>query len=452
MEFTLWTGDLRPFVLKECARANCSPKHFQLEEIKVNAIVTAQPGALEDAMRADPLLLQKMQAAGKQTVEDDLAKLMAYWVGMAETEIGKIESNTQLSAQNKDVQIRTVLQKMPQNLAQTKMQILPKVDASVKRVWEDLCRVRSAYRKYQIQCGLHIAAAAVKITTGAVTAAASAGTALIFGLIGIAATVLKITGELVDMSKEAEKVEKEVCKSVLNVLKKRPDSSKWNTFAASAETIVRKLLPTDLVVDSEVKCKEKNELLGHKLEGLEVKAHDGSVSLNSALEKSDELQQALKQEQSKRIAAAVAATPAPGPGGRRNAMVVPQDSDAQKQITAQMQALTKLEGVINGTIERVIKLSERVEVGNKIHKGFEELIDHMMKNNVPKSMPALAEVVGLLPIIATLEWHKILQEGTVKLEYCKDTIQEVSLELAEKFGPEVTNYAYEKFQKARKKL
>ena len=228
MEYPLWTGDLRPFVLKECARANCSP-HFQLEEIKVTATVTAQPGALEDAMRADPLLLQKMQTAGKQTVEEDLAKLMAYWVAMAETEITKIQGNNTLSAQNKDVQIRTALQKLPQNLAQTKMQILPKVDASAKKVWENLCRVRSEYRKYQIQCGLHIATAAVKIVTGAVTAAGSAGTALVFSLIGIAATAAGITAEIVEMTKQAEDIEIVVGKSVVGVLKKRPDSSKLNT-------------------------------------------------------------------------------------------------------------------------------------------------------------------------------------------------------------------------------
>jgi len=450
MEFTLWTGDLQLFVLKECAQANCSPKHFQLPKIEVSATVSAPPGAMEDAMKADPLLLQKMQTAGKQTVEQDLAKLMAYWVGMAEAEIAKIESSTSLSVANKDAQIRMVVQKVPQNLAQTKMQILPKVESSAKKVWDDLCKVRSGYRKYQIHCGLHIAAGSVKIVTGVVSTVGTGGVSLVFGIIGIAASAASVVGELWSMSKDAEKVEKDVAKSIIAVLKKRPDATKWNTFVASVQTIVRDLAPTDLVIASEMRCKEGNELLGHKLEGLDVKAHDGAVSLNAALEKSDELMNVLRQEQEKRVAAAVAATPAPGLGGRRNAMTVPYDSG--NQIEKQTRALEKLEGVINGTIEKIIALSERVEKGKTIHAGFEETINHLMKKNVPQHMPAVAKVIGLLPIAATLDWHKIAQEGALKLEYCKDTIEEVSLQLAETFGPEASNYAYEKFQKVKRKV
>ncbi len=77
MGFTLWTGDLRPFVLKECAKANCTPKHFELQDIKVLAEVGEDSGALQNAMRQDPLLLQKMSNAAKKVVEEDLAQLMA---------------------------------------------------------------------------------------------------------------------------------------------------------------------------------------------------------------------------------------------------------------------------------------------------------------------------------------------------------------------------------------
>ncbi len=165
MGFTLWTGDLRPFVLKECAKANCTPKHFELQDIKVLAEVGEDSGALQNAMRQDPLLLQKMSNAAKKVVEEDLAQLMAYWVGTAETDISKIEANNTLTVQGKQGQIQARLQMLPQNLAQTKIQILPKIEAAAKRVWEELCRTQAAYRKYLIRCGLSIAANTVKIVT-----------------------------------------------------------------------------------------------------------------------------------------------------------------------------------------------------------------------------------------------------------------------------------------------
>jgi hypothetical protein len=435
-EFTLWDHDLRPFVLKECARANCSPKHFQLQEIKVHATVTAQPGAFEDAMKTDPLLLQKMEKAGKQVVEEDLAKLMAYWVGMAETDISKIEANNTLTAQVKQGQIQARLQALPQNLAQTKIQILPKVEAAAKRVWEDLCRTQAAYRKYLIRCGISIAANTVKIVTTAIATVGTAGAALAMGIIGAASGAAGIAKQLYNMSKDAEKVEKQLGNSVVSVLKKRPDASKWNTFVASAETIARKFGPTDILVDSEIKCLDLNELYGHKLEGLDVKSHDAAVSLNTALEKSDELRSVLQQEGSRMAA---------GAGGGRVVTAGPQGQGAQ--IAGQLKALEKLEVVVNETIEKVIGLSKRVEMGSKIHKSYEELIDQMRKNNIPKFIPALAEVA---PIVATMDWHKLATEATLKLADCSDTIEEVSLKLAEEFGPEVVNYTYEKFKTVTK--
>ncbi len=437
MGFTLWTGDLRPFVLKECAKANCTPNHFELQDIKVLSEVGEDSGALQNAMRQDPLLLQKMSNAAKKVVEEDLAQLMAYWVGMAETDISKIEANNTLTVQGKQGQIQARLQMLPQNLAQTKIQILPKIEAAAKRVWEELCRTQAAYRKYLIRCGLNIAANTVKIVTTTIATVGTAGAALAMGVIGIVSGGAGIARQLYFMSKDAEELEKKVGHSVVAVLKKRPDASKWNTFVASAETIARKLGPTDVVVDSEMKCQDLNELYGHKLEGLYVKSHDASISLNSALEKSDELQRALEQEQSKRMAA--------GAGAGRGATAGLQGQGTQ--IAAQLKALEKLEGVVNGTIEKVMGLSKRVDAGNKIHKSYEELIDHMRKNNIPKYIPALAEAAGLAHIITSMDWHKLVQEGTLKLADCADTIEEVSLELAKTFGPEVINYTHEKFKR-----
>jgi hypothetical protein len=123
MELTIWSGNLRSQVLEACNSKGCPPRHFELPDIKVDAFLNDIQGGLQKS--------QMMEAGA--SVMRDLAHLMAYWVGMAETEITKIAENPALSDAAKNTQIQVIAGKLPNNLALTKQQILPKVQAAAKR-------------------------------------------------------------------------------------------------------------------------------------------------------------------------------------------------------------------------------------------------------------------------------------------------------------------------------
>jgi len=258
MELTIWSGNLRSQVLEACNSKGCPPRHFELPDIKVDAFLNDIQGGLQKALSPDPLLKGQMMEA-RASVMRDLAQLMAYWVGMAETEITKV------------------------------------------------------------------------ITTTIATVGTAAG-ALVLGIFGIVSGVASIGGEIYSLSKDAEKVEGELFKSVMATLKKRPGGN-WAKIKVSPESIARKLGPTDLVVETPLKCKDMNELYDHKLQGLDTKSHDLAVKLNTALEKSDELHKVIDQEARKRLSAMAAASPAAGAGGRRGAMSadIPVNSQAEQQ-------------------------------------------------------------------------------------------------------------------------
>jgi hypothetical protein len=432
MELTIWLGNLRSQVLDACNSKGCPPRHFELPEIKVNAFLNDMQGGLQKALTQDPLLKARMMEAGGSVI-GDLAQLMAYHVGMAEMEISRIAENAALSDAAKQTQIQGIVGKLPGNLALTKQQILPKVQAAAMKEWDNLCRARSEYRKYLIQAGLNIAAGTAKIITTTIATVGTAGGTLALGIIGIVSGAASIGGELYSLSKDAEKVESEVFKSVVATLKKKPKAGNWGKIIVSAETIVRKLAPTDLVVDTPLKCKDLNELYDHKLQGLDTKSHDVAINLNKALEKSDELQKVIDQEAKKRMSAMAAAAPAPGAGGRRGAMSanLPPSSQAEQQA----KALENLQSVINDRILEVQSFSQRVNTGNKLHGTYEKFIDDMIQERVPPYMPAIAEGIGFIAEVFSTKWE--------------DALKDASIKLATTFGPEVANQAYEKFKSIR---
>lgn len=432
MQITIWSGNLKQQVFTECNAKGCPPRHFEMPDIQVQIFIDDVQGGLQQALMQDPLLKARMMDAGGSVV-GDMAQLMAYWVTMAETEITKIADNSTLTDSAKQSQIQLILGKLPNNLAQTKQQILPKVQAAAMNVWTDLCRTRSEYRKYLIQAGLNIAASAAKVIITTVTTVGTAGAALALGIFGIVSGVAGIGGELYGLSKDAEKVESEVFKSVIATLKKKNRNSGWGKIITSGETIVRNLAPTDLVVDTPMKCKELNEQYEHKLQGLDVKSHDVAVQLNKALEQSDDLRDTLKQEEQKRMAAMAAAAPAAGPGGRRGAMSV--NNLPNPQGSQQAAALEKLETVIQARIEEVEKLSQRVNTGKKLHATYEGFIEDLIRDRVPAFMPQIAEGISFVAHVFSLQWQ--------------DALRDASIDLAKTFGPEVVNQTVEMFQKAR---
>lgn len=434
VEITIWSGNLKQQVYDAANSKGCAPRHFEMPDIKVQIFLNDVQGALQKALMQDPLLKGRMMEAGGSVV-GDMAQLMAYWVCMAETEITKIAENTALTVSAKQTQIQTILGKLPNNLAQTKQQIQPKVQAAAMREWQELCRSRSEYRKYLIQAGLNIAAGSAKVIFTTIATVGTAGGALALGIFGVVSGAAGIAGELYNLGKEAEKVESEVFKSVVATLKKKGRTSNWGKIITSAETIARKLAPTDLVVDTPVKCKELNERYEHKLQGLDTKSHDLATKLNTALEKSDELETVLKQEENKRMVAVAAATPRPDPSGRRGAMSLGNLPNAQG--TEQAKALEELRTVIQGRIEEVQKLSQRVNTGKKLHAAYGGFIEDMIRERVPPFMPQIAEGISFAADVFSLKWQ--------------DVVRDASINLAKTFGPEVVNQSVEMFQKAREK-
>jgi hypothetical protein len=431
VELILWSGNLKSQILDVCRTKNTVPRHFEMPDVNVHVVISEMQGGLQQALTQDPLLKARMMEAGGAVVAD-MAQLMAYQIGVTHIEAAKIAENTALTESLKKTQLDVLLGKLPNNLAQTKTQILPKAQNAAMAVWNNLCVSKSEYRKYQIQAGLNIAAGTAKVIISTVTTVGTAGATLALGIFGILSGAAGIAGEFWNLSKDAEKVEGEVFTAIMNTLKKKNRNSGWGQIMTSAETIARKVAPTDLVIDTPIKCKELNEQYGHKLQGLDLKSHDIAIQLNSALEKSDGLDAQLKKEEDERLGKVAAAAPAPGPGGRRNAMSL---GNVPGQDSEQSKALAKLEAVIQGRIEEVEKLSQRVNTGKKLQATYQGFIDDLVRDRVPKFMPQIAEGVAFVADVFSLQWQ--------------DALRDASIDLAKTFGPEVVNQTVEMFQKRR---
>ena len=374
MEVLLWSGNVKPQVIDACKSKGCLPTAFAVPDIRTKIFLNDVQGSLQKALQTDPLLKAQMMEAGASVVSD-MAQLMAYWVGMANTEVLQISQNATLTQDAKTAQIQTILGRLPSNIEQTRMQILPKVQTAAMNKWKELCRTRSEYLKYQIQAGLTIATDIVKTTTTVVATIGTAGSTLVLGIMGIVSGVAGVIGEVYNLSKDAETVVGEVFNALLGTLSKTDRANTWGKMKTSAETIARKLAPTDLLIDSPVKCKELNERYGHKVEGLDVRSHDVAVNLNKALEKCDELEKTLKQEEQKRLNALAAASPRPDPAGRRGAVSL--QNTPNQDIQDQQEALQKLTTVVEARIDEVHSLANRVELGKKRNKAYEGIIDEL---------------------------------------------------------------------------
>ena len=450
MEVTIFSGNLRADVLEVCRSVGYAPRHFEMQDINVHIYLDDVQGALQKAVTTNPLLKQQMMAAGRSVV-GDMATVMAHAVAMAEKEITDIDNDVTLLGSLKQAKTQNILSRLPNQIEAAKQYIQPKVQNAAMAAWQEYCRDHSEYRQYQFVAVVKIGAGVFKIIFSAVHIGASAGATLAVGIVGIACSAVEVFDQIYDLSKEAEKVEEEVFNSVAATLKNR-HGTKWDAAKFSLGTIGRKVIPANLldkVVDSPVKCEELNKLYKHKVQGLDVKSHELAIKLNEALEKSDQLEDALKEEEQKRMSAIVAATPPRDPSGRRGAMSLGNLPNPQQ--SAQAQKLEKLQGVINDQIIRVETLSQRVNTGRELHDIYAAYIEDL-KRDMPRYMPQIAEAFGFaanvllsaVPAMSAAAAHE-----AIKPEEWHDIILDASGDLAETFGPEAAHQAKMMIQKVR---
>ena len=449
MDVTIFSGNLKSDVFEICRSVGYAPRHFEMADINVHIYLTDVQGALQKALMQDPLLKNQMMAAGRSVV-GDMATVMAHAVAMAEKEITDIDNDVTLLGSLKQAKTQNILSRLPNQIEAAKQYIQPKVQNAAMAAWQEYCRDHSEYRQYQFLAVVKIGAGVFKIIFSAVHIGASAGATLAVGIVGIVCSAVEVFDQIYDLSKEAEKVEEEVFNSIAATLKKR--GTKWNAAKLSLGTIGRKVIPANLldkVVDTPVKCEELNKLYLHKVQGLRVNSDNLAVKLNEALEKSDQLEKVLEEEEQKRMSAIVAATPPRDPSGRRGAMSLGNLPNPQQ--SAQAQALEKLQAVINDQIIRVETLSQRVNTGRELHDIYAAYIEDL-KRDMPRFMPQIAEAFGFaanvllsaVPVMAGAAAHE-----HIKPEEWHDIILDASGDLAETFGPEAAHQAKMMIQKVR---
>lgn len=385
-------------------RRHYTPELLRLDKVRVQVHFPDDRKLLASAMK-DPLLDQKMRAVARTLVTGDLARLMAYQVGVADT-----KAKEALRAGNQ-AQATLAVQSVERLLTETRSQIIPKIEMAAGQVWRDLTRTKKEYQTYQVKCGVRIAASTISAVGSVIAIPASAAT----GGATLAIALYKSVKDAVGLYQalwpalvQAETVEKEIRKTLETLHTRFTDISAKRAAALElAHSMVK-------AVDTPEKAKELNDTFGSKLQGVEVKAHRTAEALNAVLLHADAIAKTIAAEQ----------TPAVG-----KAKGLPAAARTQ----ARAKQLAAIESQVDQMIRRVVSLAERAEGGQQRQKEYAALVTQYQKRT-PGWVPRALKVFELARDIGVPDVHKV-----------GELLTDTALAIAGTYGDDIVDEAVARF-------
>jgi hypothetical protein len=387
------------------------PELVKADSIRVQIYLPDDRKLVEAAMK-DPLLHQRMVNTVQALVTEDLAKLMAYQVGVADA---KAKEATRAGNQ---AMAQTAIQSVERLLGETRSQIIPKIEAAAGNVWKELNRTKKEYLAYQIKCGVKVTASVTSaVLSGVAAGAAVAGTggALAIALLKAAKDAVQAGKDLWTAAQTAEQTGTRVQKTLDTVATRFKDISAKKAVAFEvAHSFI------DPVATPE-KAKELNETYGSKLQGLEVAAHSASKALNEVLLKAEAVSNATRLE------------PKPAPGSKEAASAPARLAKRQKE-------LAKIESTVNDRIQAIIKLMGRVQGGQQQQKEFATAIAGFAKNT-PTWVPGAIKAMEFVKDLAggALDFSKALKAGETLASAAGDLVVDSALAVASTFGDDIVD-------------
>lgn len=373
-----------------------TPAYVKLRDVKVTVHLPDDRKIVEAAMK-DPLLHNKMVNTVQNLVRGDLAKLMAFQVAAADINAKDALQAGQLA------HAAAAAASVEQRLANTRTQIIPKIETAAGQVWRELTRTKKEYTAYQVKCGIKIVGSA--ISTGMSIAAAATAPVLAIALVKAAKDGLELYRNLWSAAVEAETMGAQVQKTLDKLAKWLKDGSAKKAVALEVGHAF-----IDPIASPE-KAKEQNDTYGSKLQGLEVAAHKAAEGLNDILLKSEALQKAI------------ASAPRPAPGSKEAKLA------ATRAMTRNTE-LAKLEASVNERIGKIISLGGRVDSGQRQQKDFAAAITGFQKNTptwIPGALKLVKFVIGANPLEAS------------GLKEAGDIVVDSALAIADSFGDDIVD-------------
>ena len=383
-------------------RRHYVPEMVKADRIRVQIHLPDDRKLVEAAMK-DPLLHQRMVNAVQALVTGDLAKLMAYQVGVADARA------KEATRAGDEAKAQTAIQSVERLLGETRSQIIPKIEAAAGLVWKELNRTKKEYLAYQIKCGIKVTASvtgAVMSGVAAGAATAASGGALAIALVKAAKDAVQAGKDLWTAAQSAETTGKRVQKTLDTLSTRFKDISAKKAVAFEvAHSFVD-------IVDTPEKAKELNETYASKLQGLEVSAHSASRALNEVLLKAEAVSNATRSEKK------------PVPGSKEAAA-------APARLAKRQSELTKIEVKVNDRIQGVIKLMGRVQGGQQQQQEFATAITGFAKNT-PTWVPGA---------IKAMEFLKDMGGALMDASNVGDLVVDSALAVASTFGDDIVDKA-----------
>ena len=338
--------------LTDDVRRHYSPEVVKLDKIWVKVHLPDDRGLIAAAMR-DTLLQQRMTNTVQNLVTGDLAKLMAYQVGVADTKAKAAQ------VAGNQAQVTMAIQSVERLLNETRAQIIPKIEHIAAQVWRDFNKTKKEHQQYQIKCGIKIAATMLSSGLAIAGAVGTGGAALAVALFGLAKNASDLYKSFTNLAAEAETVQKDVLKALATAGERYKDISQGR---AALTELMRAGISS--IVTPE-RCKELNDLYGNKLKGLEVTAHQTSETLTAMLDKTEALGKTIDPPRTGKI-----------------------DSLELFKLQGRKSQLASLERQVNQMIERIISLMGRVDMGKEQHGIYDKSIGELQKKVPTWAAPA----------------------------------------------------------------
>lgn len=247
-------------------------------------------------VKDDSILLGEMNAAAKkiydQTCKGIQSKLSAFeklMQGMVDKGSSQAECDKQLDGLN-----NSIVDDKAVAISATKM--------AIEAVWKKYQAKKSDYLKFKIKIGVNIAGAAagLAVSIGLMASSAfSGGASAAFGIIGMIKSCATIGGEIAKAAMEVEKAQKVLevhVKAVVAAYQKHAALGKANEYTSA---IVTQFLGVSQPSIKSVG--EQMNVVEQKLNQIEIRLHDASVTLNKILDKQEKMKGEFMKEVATRL-------------------------------------------------------------------------------------------------------------------------------------------------------
>lgn len=365
---------------------------FRMGDYKIEVRLPDDPPLVE-AVKKDPLLMQKMQERASEII-DSAAKDLGGELNVLRDRILKHPFQRSLEEYSRDGQklVAERTEELNQGLA-----------GALKEVWDDYLKTHQEYGRYKLKVFLRTTVGSVKILGTAALSGALAGLtmglSLVIGIYGLAKTMSQQLQDLRDTARTAEEAMDKFVKILHEVdIRYKKSSKNWVGAHEAKNKLIQVFTTHERASIS--KCQKYLDLIKQKSNGLTVRAHKFATLLNEMLTKLDKYE-AIVKLQEKAIE--------PHKGNPR--------IDPLKAELAKNEALVgKIGDELMKLIAAIHDLERRVQaMKGPIH--YYEMVMHDMSSDVPRWSQLLQKG---LPVIDFALTNSFISLGTKIVCYTAD--------------------------------